>query len=255
MFSAPSGAPRVWSSGYPTAHLPTQGVTAHYRGRMGGVRVPWWPLFGVVAVAHVALLAAGLEPWDSITKCLAAPLLIGWVMSSGAPRILALALAFCLGGDLLLELDGLFLAGMASFAVAHVCFISWFTRHGAVARLRARPAVVVVLAVAAVGLVALVWGGIDDPVVRAVLPLYALLLSGTAATALVTERVAGLGALLFLVSDALIALTEFDRVPTTTGSHVAIMVLYLAAIALLTIGGARLAGVSPALAPAPEEAL
>ncbi|MEG9227000.1 lysoplasmalogenase family protein [Aeromicrobium sp. Sec7.5] len=221
---------------------------------MQGVRVPWWPLFVVVAVTHVVLLAAGVEPWDSVTKCLAAPLLIGWVLTSGAPRILALALAFCLGGDLLLELDGLFLAGMASFAAAHVCFISWFARHGAVARLRARPGVVVALLVAAVALVALVWSGIDDPVVRTVLPLYALLLSGTAATALVTERLAGLGALLFLVSDAVIALTEFDRVPTTTGSQVAIMVLYLAAIALLTTGGSRLAGVTSTATPMSESA-
>ena len=216
--------------------------------------MPWWPLFGVVAVVHVVLLAAGAEPWDSVTKCLAAPLLIGWVLTSGAPRILALALLFCLGGDALLELDGLFLAGMASFAVAHVCFISWFVSHGAVARLRARPVIVVVLAAAAVVLVALVWGGIDDPVVRAVIPVYALLLSGTAATALATDRVAGVGALLFLVSDAVIALTQFDRVPSTTASHVAIMVLYLAAIALLTIGGARLAGTgirTGALAPEP----
>ena len=81
---------------------------------MRGVRVPWWPLFGIVAVVHVVLLAAGAEPWDSVTKCLAAPLLIGWVLTSGAPRILALALVFCLGGDFLLELDGLFLVGMAS---------------------------------------------------------------------------------------------------------------------------------------------
>lgn len=209
---------------------------------MQGVRVPWWPLFGVVAVAHVVLLAAEVPPWDSVTKCLAAPLLIGWMLTSGAPRILALALLFCLGGDFFLEIDGLFLAGMGSFALAHVCFITWFVRHDALVRLRVRPAVAVGLAVAAVVLVGLVWGGIDDPVVRAVIPVYALLLSSTAATALVTERVAGLGALLFLVSDALIALTEFDRVPSTTGSHVAIMVLYLAAIALLTIGGTRLAG-------------
>ncbi|GAA1746664.1 lysoplasmalogenase [Aeromicrobium alkaliterrae] len=218
---------------------------------MSEVRIPWWPLFGVVAVVHLVLLAADASPWDSITKCLAAPLLIGWVLTSGAPRILALALLFCLGGDFFLELDGLFLAGMGSFALAHVCFITWFVRHGAVERLRANPLLVVGLAVAAVAIVVSVWSGIDDPVVRAVLPFYALLLSGTAATALVTERLAGVGAVLFLVSDALIALTVFDRVGTTAVTHVAIMVLYLGAIALLTLGGARLAPPARALAPEP----
>ncbi len=213
--------------------------------------MPWWPLFGAVAVAHLVLLAAEASPWDSITKCLAAPLLIGWVLTSGAPRILALALLFCLGGDFFLELDGLFLAGMASFALAHVCFVTWFVRHGAVPRLRRRPLLVVALGVAAVAIVVSVWGGIDDPVVRAVLPVYALLLSGTAATALVTERAAGVGAVMFLVSDALIALTVFDRVETTTLTHVAIMVLYLGAIALLTLGAARLDRPAPALAAEP----
>ncbi len=217
---------------------------------MREIRVPWWPLFGIVAVAHLVLLAAEVEPWDSVTKCLAAPLLIGWVLTTGAPRVLAVALLFCLGGDLLLELDGLFLAGMASFALAHVCFITWFVRCGAIQRLRERPVVAVALVVAAVVLVALVWGGIDDPVVRAVIPVYALLLSGTAATAIVTGPVAGVGAVMFLVSDALIALTEFDRVDTTTASHLAIMVLYLGAIALLTLGASRLVPLEPVREPA-----
>jgi uncharacterized membrane protein YhhN len=214
-------------------------------GPMG--HLAWWWAFTVVAVVHVVLLGAGIGPWDSITKCLAAPLLIGWVLTTGAPRILALALLFCLGGDVFLELDGLFLAGMASFALAHACFITWFVRHGALKRLRRSPAVAIVLVGAAVVLVTTVWSGVHDPVVRAVLPLYALMLSGTAATALVTDRLAGFGAVMFLVSDAIIALTVFERIDASPTTDVAIMVLYLGAIAALTAGGARLARFEPAV--------
>ncbi|MFT4299281.1 MAG: lysoplasmalogenase [Aeromicrobium sp.] len=212
-----------------------------YRVDMREVKIPWWPLFALVAAAHVALLAARVSPWDSVTKCLAAPLLIGWLLQVGAPRILALAMLFCLGGDFFLERDGMFLAGMACFALAHVCFIAFFASRGALGRLRAQPELIGVLAAAAVGLVVLVWKGIDDPVVQAVLPLYAALLCGTTATALVTERLAGLGAVAFLVSDSIIALTVFERVTATRLTDVAIMALYLAAIALLALGGANTA--------------
>lgn len=212
---------------------------------MSRVSAPWLALFAVVAVVHLALLGLQVSPADSITKCLAAPVLIGWVLSTGAPRILAVALACCLGGDLFLEIEGLFVLGMASFALAHVAFIVWFVSCGALARLRSRPLLPVGLALAAVVLVAIVWGGIDDPVVRGAIPFYALLLSGTAATALAVDARAGLGALCFLVSDAVIALTVADRLEAGTPTDLVIMVLYLSAIALLVTGAARLTPSGP----------
>ena len=203
--------------------------------------VPWWGIYGVVCVIHLGVLAADASPWDSITKCLAVPVLIGWSLQPGrAPRLLPLALLFCLGGDFFLELPDLFVVGMASFALAHVCFIALFIARGAGPRLARQPFLVAVLALAAVALVVLVWNGIDDPVVRVAVPVYALLLSGTAATALVLDRRAGIGAVLFLVSDAIIALTEFGRIDPNVVTRLAIMVLYLAAVALLTVGAARL---------------
>lgn len=209
------------------------------------MRVPWLPLFAVIAIVHLVLLGLEVSPADSITKCLAAPMLIGWVLSTGPPRILAVALAFCLGGDFFLELDDLFVVGMASFALGHVAFITWFVSCGALERLRARPLVPLALVVAAVVLVVVVWGGIDDPVVRAAIPFYALLLSGTAATALAVDARAGLGGLCFLVSDAVIALTVADRLSAGVVADLVIMVLYLTAIALLTTGAARLSPRTP----------
>ena len=200
------------------------------------VRSPWIIAFGVVAVVHLVLNAADASPWDSITKCLLAPLLALWVIQLGGPRLLVLALVFCLGGDLFLEIEELFVVGMASFAAAHVCFITFFVRRGALPRLRARPWALAVYLAGAVAMVAFAWNGLEADV-RPFVPVYALLLVGTAATSLALDRRAGFGGLLFLVSDAFIALGEagrFDKDATWHG--LLIMGLYILAIFFLSAG-------------------
>lgn len=211
-------------------------VTAQYGDAMtSAIRSPILAGFAIAAVVHLSLNAADIGPWDSITKCLLAPLLIGWVLEQRGPRLLVAALAFCFAGDLLLELEDMFIVGMAAFAAAHVCFIGFFVQRGAGAALRARPAIVGVYVVAAVVVVAWAWGGLDAGL-RPVIPVYAALLVGTASTALAVDVRAGVGGALFLVSDGIIALAEagrFDPAATLTG--LAIMVLYIGAIAQLTI--------------------
>lgn len=198
--------------------------------------------FVAVLAAHLVLLGGDVTPWDSVTKCLLAPLLVVGVLVVRGPLLLAAALALCLGGDLLLELPDLFVAGMASFALAHVCFVTLFVRAGAL-RPRRPPLPLVALYVAAgVGIVAWAWGGLAADL-RPIVPVYAALLLATAVTSAAVDRVAGLGGALFLVSDGLIALGEAGRVdPETAVVSVAIMALYGASILLLAIGGLRVAG-------------
>lgn len=192
--------------------------------------------FGTVSVIHLVLNGADASPWDSITKCLIAPLLAAWVVEQHGPRLLVVALGFCFLGDLFLELGDLFIVGMASFAAAHVCFITFFVRRGALDQLRRRPWILAVYVIAAIGLVAWCWGGLENGL-KAPIPVYAALLVGTAATSLATDVRAGVGGMLFLLSDGIIALAEADRIDkeaTTTG--LAIMGLYILAIFLLTTG-------------------
>lgn len=199
-------------------------------------RSPFLMGFGMVAAVHLALNAVGANPWDSVSKCLLAPLLAAWVVEQRGPRVLVAALTFCCAGDLLLELDGLFVAGMAVFAAAHVCFIVLFVRNGAAPILRARPWILAGYALAGLVVVAWSWGGLDAGL-RPIVPVYAVLLVGTAATALAVDRVAGVGGGLFLVSDGIIALSQADRLdPDATATGLAIMSLYIAAIVLLTAG-------------------
>jgi uncharacterized membrane protein YhhN len=203
------------------------------------LRGPFALAFLSVLAVHVVLLGADVTPWDSITKCLLAPVLVGWALTAGRP-LLAVALVLCLGGDLLLELDGLFVAGMASFAAAHVAFVTLFVRAGALRERRPAPGLVLLYLAAAVGVVVWAWGGLE-PDLRPIVPVYAALLLATAVTSSAVDRVAGVGGALFLVSDGIIALGEAGRVdPGSALVSVAIMVLYGAAILLLTVGALRL---------------
>ncbi|AWB91142.1 lysoplasmalogenase [Aeromicrobium chenweiae] len=203
---------------------------------MTALKSPWLIAFGVVAVVHLVLNGTGPAPWDSISKCLLAPLLAVWVLEQQGPRLLAVALAFCFLGDLFLEIEDMFTAGMAAFAIAHVCLITFFVRRGAIDRLRRRPMILVAYVVLAVGLVAWCWGGLE-PGLKPLVPVYAALLLGTAAAALSTDLRAGIGGALFLVSDGIIALSEAGRIDgdaVVTG--LAIMALYILAIFFLTTG-------------------
>ena len=207
---------------------------------MSAVRSPWLIAFAVVSVVHLVLNGTGAEPWDSITKCLVAPLLVGWALERGAPRLLVAALTLCFLGDLLLEIDGLFIPGMAAFAGAHIAFITLFVQRGAVPRLRARPLIAAVYVLVAIGMVAWCWGGLE-PGLKPAIPVYAVLLVATASLALATDAQAGLGGALFLVSDGIIALSEAGRVDGDAAvTGLAIMTLYILAILLLATAIVRL---------------
>lgn len=204
---------------------------------MNPVRSPWIVAFAATTVAHLALLAADVTPWDSITKCLLAPLLIGWVLQLRAPKLLVVALIGCFFGDLFLEFDeAWFPVGMAAFAVAHVCFIVFFVQRGAGERLKKMPWLPVVFLILGAALIAWCWSGLPSDI-KPLVPIYAALLSGTAMAALAVDKRAGLGAVAFLISDGIIAAGEAGRVdPEHAVVEVAIMALYISAIFLLTTG-------------------
>ncbi len=203
---------------------------------MTAMKSPWIIAFGVVAAVHLVLNGAGADPWDSISKCFLAPLLLGWVIEQKGPRLLAAALAFCFLGDLFLEFDDLFIVGMAAFALGHICFIRFFISRGAIGQLKRKPWILAVYVVAGIAMIAYGWSGLEDGL-KPVVPIYAALLVGTGATSLATDIRAGVGGLLFLISDGIILLGEADRIDKdATGTGLAIMATYIAAIFFLTSG-------------------
>ena len=123
-------------------------------------------------------------------------------------------LIFSLLGDVFLMLPGdRFLAGLASFAVTHVCYLAAFRGDVGWAPRRAPFLVCGGLAAA---LVAVLWPGLP-PALRAPVVLYAALLAAMTAQAVgraarLDRRsawVAAAGAALFLCSDSFLALDRF----------------------------------------------
>lgn len=197
---------------------------------------PWVWAFAAVTTVHLVLLGLDLSPWDSVTKCLLAPVLIGWTLSAHGPRLLVVFLTFCLLGDLFLEIDGWFVPGMAAFAVAHVALVTHLVRLGAAGRLRAAPWLAIGYVLAGALLVGWIWTDLPADLLVPV-PFYAALLVATAATSAAVDRVAGAGGLAFLVSDAIIILGVTEQIPPdAAATRLSIMVLYSAAIALITAG-------------------
>lgn len=203
---------------------------------MIALKSPWILAFGVMTVVHLVLNGAEVEPWDSITKCLLAPLLVAWVIEQKGPRLLVAALVFCFFGDLFLEFEDLFIVGMAAFALGHICFIRFFISRGAIGQLKRKPWILANYVLAGIAMIAYGWSGLEDGL-KPVVPIYAALLVGTGATSLATDIRAGIGGLLFLISDGVILLGEADRIDKdAVASGLTIMALYIAAIFFLTTG-------------------
>ena len=212
---------------------------------MTALKSPWIIAFGVVLGLHLLFRGLELDPYQTITKILLAPLLALWARQLGGPRLLILGLVFCFFGDLFMDLDARwFLAGMAAFALAHLCFITLFIQRGAIDAVRAaiagsgerwRAAMVALYVVGAVAFVVWAWPGFPADV-RPAVPVYALLLTGTATTSVVLDTRAGAGAALFVVSDALISIGWDQYGVAATWQRVTIMALYALGICLITAG-------------------
>ncbi|MBX9393538.1 lysoplasmalogenase [Streptomyces sp. TRM72054] len=195
--------------------------------------------FGLAVVVDLASLAVGFEPGHTVAKPLLMPLLAAWAALRGAPRLLVVALLFGWGGDTLLLSDAepAFLAGMASFAVGHVCYLALFRAHGRRNTApRARTGLIALgYAAALTGTVALLWPDLPAGL-RVPVAAYSALLTAMAYGALTRlGLLAGLGGALFMLSDTLIATGVADW-PQLPGPDFWIMLTYIAAQFLLTRG-------------------
>ena len=128
--------------------------------------------------------------------------------------ILAVSLLFSSAGDVLLEIPGekMFLFGLVSFLIAHLLYIVLFARNfprplktGAAQKL-----IIVAVPVYSIVMTAWLWPGLGDlagPVVFYICAITAMVIS--AALAGFSSRLILVGALLFFLSDSLIAINKF----------------------------------------------
>ncbi|MER6348370.1 lysoplasmalogenase [Streptomyces sp. NPDC001595] len=201
--------------------------------------------FGLAALVDLASLAAGLDAGHVAAKPLLMPLLAAHAALSGAPRLLVAALLCGWGGDLLLLFDAepAFLAGMASFAAGHVCYLFLFTRYG---RANAHHSFLLVgYTVVLAATVAQLWPDLPADL-RVPVAGYSLLLTAMAYRAGSRfGRTAGIGGALFVLSDTLIATGVADW-PQPPRPDLWIMLTYIAAQFLLADGTRKALGARPA---------
>ncbi|MDP3208854.1 MAG: lysoplasmalogenase [Rhodoglobus sp.] len=204
----------------------------------------WWAFapFAVVGLVHLTILVLGIDAWSTPTKALLMPaLLTGFLVALPTRRtelalVGTIAIVLSWAGDLLLSTPGNvgFLVGLGSFMLAHATYIVLFRRA---LRTRRMPLLALIFAawwVALVFVLAPHLGVLLVPVA-----FYGVVLGLSAATALGSYRVVAIGALLFLLSDTILAFKMFWPDFSMWQADFVIMVGYLAGQGLIAVGAVR----------------
>ncbi|GAB4519496.1 MAG: lysoplasmalogenase [Amphiplicatus sp.] len=191
-----------------------------------------------VALSHLAApLVAAPVFLEAAWKAAGVLLFAAYALRRGAP-LAGLALALSSAGDVMLALaPPRWIAGMAAFALAHLFYIAAFAglaRRSAIDR-RTAPLALVALA-ASSGMA--VWLLPDMDALAAPGLAYQAVITAMVMAALASPapRLAKAGAVLFMLSDALIALELYKDVPPPPG---AVWLSYVAAQMMLAKGFAE----------------
>ena len=188
-------------------------------------------LTGVSAIVDWVAVQRDNKPLEYVSKPLTLALLVvvalvEWDGAGRAAPWLVAALVFSLAGDVFLMLPGnLFVPGLASFLVAHICYVAVFD-PGVPEQAWEWAAVVVVLAVGAMLFGRLLKGLRSKELGELVAPVaaYSVAISLMVFSAVTFSAIAAAGAILFFISDSLIGWTRF--VQDVPHGKVAIHVTY-----------------------------
>lgn len=200
--------------------------------------------FAVDAVVHlVAQLVAADSVVTEVTQWLLMPLLaLGLAAHTAAPRgrlvrLTLLALVFSWLGDTapdLVDGDTAFLVLIGFFLCAQITYIAAFVPYRETSVLHTRRWVLAVYGAAVVGLVAACAPG-AGPLVAAV-TVYGLCIAAMAVLATGVSRAVAWGAVVFVISDSLIALGAFVEGFALPVAGFWIMLTYIGAQALIVRG-------------------
>ncbi len=195
----------------------------------------WMAFFVAFGLADLISLSLGEEGlWGHrIAKSQLMPCLIGyaWTCRTSVPHWpwLLAALAFSWLGDLCLLGQGStwFILGLGSFLLAHLCYLQLFGVRSAMRRgslLRRKPWVMLPPIAWGAGLLWLLWSGLGElqlPVMLYASVITLMLLAAIARfdrASRASFRWVLMGAILFVVSDSLIAMSKFGEDFFTTAA-------------------------------------
>lgn len=198
-----------------------------------------------VAAALLTLYLANLTPSPrrSVVKTLAVALLAVLAFVQQAPLLLIGALALSAAGDAFLSRPGerAFAAGLASFLAAHVLYIVLFATGGGGISALSLPRIALAIAML-LAVVPIAWRLLPnieaDLKVPVLVYVAAILVMGLAALTVNSPAVIA-GAVLFMVSDSILAWEKFLLPAGSAASapmRYAVWVTYYAAQLLITLG-------------------
>lgn len=215
--------------------------------------MPWVVAYLTIGVLNVVGEATGRTALAQATKPLIILTLIAYTVAWrrrtwDAPMSWFVAgLVAALTGDVLLNIDTAlgFMGGLAAFAVMQVLYVIAFLAVPGPGLVRAWKIAIVPYAVIVIALNVAISAGVGD--LRIPVLVYSLLLGtmGVAALDLVLRLPrrnawqVTYGALLFIASDGLIALTRFGSVESATLTSAVVMSTYIAAQGLIVAGFVR----------------
>jgi uncharacterized membrane protein YhhN len=161
-------------------------------------------------------------------------------------KLLIAALACSAAGDFLLEIrhigslgpTRLFLAGLISFLVAHLFYVAMFVKARSSATIGAsrKSACVIVIIVAGTSM-AILWLGLAE--MRIPVVAYSIVLAVMVVTAQLSQfsKLVAIGALSFLASDTMLAMSIFGH--PFAGSRILVWITYYVAQLMITVGVIR----------------
>jgi len=208
------------------------------------MKVNWRTLFAISAAAVFIAILFDLQ----ILYLAAKPLLMITLLlyfiaaTKGYPSwrvYVVIALVFSWAGDVFLISNDMFIAGLASFLMAHVFYIIAYHKTGAASG-ELRPLDVIKFALFGAVLIWILYPGLGDMLIPVL--IYALLLLSMGvwahkrrgATSATSFMLVATGAMLFVVSDGLIAVNKFAfEVPA---ERILVMSTYIAAQYLIVRG-------------------
>jgi len=204
----------------------------------------WRILYAITAGVLVTGLVLDLKSLYIVAKPLLMVILLLYFVASTQTypawrHLVTLALVFSWAGDVFLISGDWFVAGLAAFLVAHIFYIAAYQKTGA-AYGNLQPLTVAVFAFFGICLIWSIYPGLQD--LQAPVFLYALVLLGMGVWAFKRKdgtngssfRLVALGAVLFVLSDSLIALNRFAfAIPA---ERILVMSIYLTAQYLIVQG-------------------